>query len=221
MLQILPVHEGDVAALRYAKSLELQSCGLASDSPQLSPTELATHCTRETHGAAKTEALIDKLLTNLIGAMGLEMLGVTLFDNETITSPWDQQRDRIICIQDPPKVPLHRQVGTKSKGGLALPVYHCARGFTSLESFYLHINRYIPGESTNCANFQAYMLGGIVQWNEDRRSAAMSDKTLLCCYSYELQHVVKRTATSIEADPGVNLQQTARYTVRTRQKQPG
>ncbi len=32
------------------------------------------------------------------------------------------------------------------KGGLTLPVYCCARGSTSLESFHNHLNRLIPGK---------------------------------------------------------------------------
>ncbi|GFO12071.1 hypothetical protein PoB_003857600 [Plakobranchus ocellatus] len=204
--------EGDIAALRRAKSLELQSCDLEGDNPQLSPAELATHCRCETRGVAETEALIDKLLTSLMGATGLETLGVPLFDNDRIATTWDQQRGHLACIQDPPGVSLYRQVGTKLKGGLALPVYRCARGSTSLESFHLHINRFIPGESASCANFQAYMLEGIVRWNEDRHSAALSEKTSLRCYSYELQNAVSRAAAPLQLDPGVNLQQPARYT---------
>ncbi|GFO12069.1 hypothetical protein PoB_003857400 [Plakobranchus ocellatus] len=204
--------EGDIAALRRAKSLELQSCDLEGDNPQLSPAELATHCRCETRGVAETEALIDKLLTSLMGATGLETLGVPLFDNDRIATTWDQQRGHLACIQDPPGVSLYRQVGTKLKGGLALPVYRCARGSTSLESFHLHINRFIPGESASCANFQAYMLEGIVRWNEDRHSAALSEKTSLRCYSYELQNSVSRAAAPLQLDPGVNLKQPARYT---------
>ncbi|GFO37247.1 protein aig1-like [Plakobranchus ocellatus] len=198
--------EDDVAALRRTKSIELQSCGLDSENPQLSPAELATHCRRETRGAAETEALIDKLLTSLMGSTGLETLGVPLFDNR-ISTTWEQQRGHLVCIQDLLGVSLYRR-----EGGLALPVYRCARGSTSLESFHLHINRFTPGESASCANFQAYMLEGIVRWNKDRRAAALCERTCMRCYSYELQHAVSRAAAPLQLDPGVNLPQPARFT---------
>ncbi len=34
------------------------------------------------------------------------------------------------------------KTGTLRKGGI---IYHCARGSESLESFHLHMNRFIPG----------------------------------------------------------------------------
>ena len=37
--------------------------------------------------------------------------------------------------------------GSLLKGSIRLPTYRCARGSTSLESFHLHLNRFIPGKS--------------------------------------------------------------------------
>lgn len=59
---------------------------------------------------------------------------------------WAEQRRHLACIQDPPGVELYRETGRLDSGGSSLPVYRCARGSTSLESFHLHINRFIPGK---------------------------------------------------------------------------
>ncbi len=48
----------------------------------------------------------------------------------------------------------YMKTGTLKKGGVELCCYRCARGSTSLESFHLHLNRFIPGITyiriTNC-----------------------------------------------------------------------
>ncbi|RVE68857.1 hypothetical protein OJAV_G00096430 [Oryzias javanicus] len=41
--------------------------------------------------------------------------------------------------------PALNQDGTILKGEHRLPTYRCARGSTSLQSFHLHLNRFIPG----------------------------------------------------------------------------
>ena len=92
------------------------------------------------------EALLDELLTAFMGDLGRETLGVPLFDKAPLKHTWAQQMAHVACIQDPQGFSLYRQIGSKSKGGVRLPVYRCARGLTSLESFHLHLNRFIPGE---------------------------------------------------------------------------
>jgi hypothetical protein len=57
----------------------------------------------------------------------------------------DEQRGRIPCIQDPPEIPLYTMIGQSKEGWKTLPIYRCARGATSLESFHLHLARFIPG----------------------------------------------------------------------------
>ncbi|KAK5618766.1 hypothetical protein CRENBAI_012181 [Crenichthys baileyi] len=59
---------------------------------------------------------------------------------------WRTQRKHVACIQDPLGVHVYTRTGQVTKGGVVLPVYRCARGSTSLESFHLHLNRFIPGE---------------------------------------------------------------------------
>ena len=46
-----------------------------------------------------------------------------------------------------------------------IPVFICGRGTTLLESYHLHLNRFIPGSSANDFNIQAYLLDGIIRWN--------------------------------------------------------
>ncbi|XP_071001312.1 uncharacterized protein [Oncorhynchus clarkii lewisi] len=73
-----------------------------------------------------------------------------------------------------------------------LLVYHCARGSTSLESFHLHLNRFIPGTRANAMHFQAFLLDGLMRWNKDRAQAAVEGKNRkpLLSYSGHLQHIL-------------------------------
>ena len=49
----------------------------------------------------------------------------------------------LLCLQDPPGVSLYTVTGSICKGGVTPPVLRCARGITSLESFHLHLARYV------------------------------------------------------------------------------
>ena len=49
-----------------------------------------------------------------------------------------EQQKHLLCIQDPEGIQLYTLTGHITKGGVRLPVYRCARGSTSLESFHLH-----------------------------------------------------------------------------------
>ncbi len=62
--------------------------------------------------------------------------------------------------------------GHLTKGGVTLPTVRCARGSTSLESFHLHMARFIPGTSASAVHYQAYLLEGLTRWNAARASAA-------------------------------------------------
>ena len=75
-----------------------------------------------------------------------DALGVPLFRDEMLTTVWPEQKKHPPCIQDPPGVQLYTVTGYVNKGGVRLPVLRCARGSTSLESFHLHLARFIPGE---------------------------------------------------------------------------
>ncbi|XP_067283577.1 uncharacterized protein [Pseudorasbora parva] len=74
---------------------------------------------------------------------------------------------------------------------MLLKTYRCGRGSTSLESFHLHLNRFIPGTSANSLNFQIYLLEGLHRWNQDREAASLSmEPSALRSYTGELVHCV-------------------------------
>lgn len=61
-----------------------------------------------------------------------------------------------------------------------------------MESFHLHLNRFIPGTRANAMHFQAFLLDGLMRWNEDRAQAAVEGKNRkpLLSYSGYLQHIL-------------------------------
>ncbi|XP_044040166.1 uncharacterized protein LOC122870220 [Siniperca chuatsi] len=188
----------DLALLREAKRQQLQSQGLSSltdgdINKHLSRKELALHCRRRTRGEETTTQLLEELLQGLMGTSGNDSLGVPLFDRERMEHIWRVQRKHVNCIQHLPGVALYTKTGELTKGGVRLPMYRCARGSTSLESFHLHLNRFIPGTSANSLNFQVYLLEGLHRWNQDRGSAALSTgPCALRSYSGDLLHCVNK-----------------------------
>ena len=116
----------------------------------------------------------DSLLQSLSEAT--DTLGVPLFKDE-MKDVWEEQKRHVRCLQDPPGLQLYTVTGYLKKGGINLPVFRCARGSTSLESFHLHIARFIPGTSANAVNFQAYLIEGIVRWNRARAEAAIKNES--------------------------------------------
>ncbi len=149
----------DVAALRRAKEAELaaKKTGHISEraiGARIARRELALHCRRRTRGLEETTESIGSLIDLFDSAHGKDTLGVPLLDHERIQQIWKEQRKHIQCIQDPENFPLYMKTGTLKKGGVELCCYRCARGSTSLESFHLHLNRFIPGITyiriTNC-----------------------------------------------------------------------
>ena len=142
---------GDVALLRQAKREQLRQEGVPGITDTLvdqhiTKDELALHCRRQTRGERQTVVMIEQLLNELMGAKGRDFLGVPLLDQERMQHIWQVQQRHVKCIQDEPGVPLYTQTGTTTKAGIVLPNYRCARGSTSLESFHLHVNRFIPGQ---------------------------------------------------------------------------
>lgn len=142
----------DLALLRTAKRQLLISQGYPAMSDEevnkhLTKEELALHCRRRTRGEETTIRLLEQLLRELGGNSGNDSLGVPLIDRERMDYVWRVQRKHVKCIQDPPGIALYTEVGSMTKGGVLLKTYRCARGSTSLESFHLHLNRFIPGLS--------------------------------------------------------------------------
>ena len=124
-----------------------------------------------TRGTEETIQLLEELLLAMSGAT--DTLGVPLLRDE-IKEIWNEQKGHVPCLQDPPDVPLYTVTGYITNGGTHLPVLRCARGTISLESFHLHLARFIPGSSAGDINYQAYLLEGIVRWNSDRASQAVT-----------------------------------------------
>ena len=190
----------DIANLHKAKEAELRQCGAFSAGPDtasrhITKRELQRHCKRQTRGLYETTRLIQELIEALDSDKGNDTMGIPLFDHDRIQQIWSEQQRHIQCIQDPPGVSLYTQIGTQKKGGVDLPVYRCARGSTSLESFHLHINCFIPGTAANDAHFQAYLLDGIARWNENRAvsSVAGAQRGLYHgSYCSALEHEVNR-----------------------------
>jgi hypothetical protein len=142
---------GDVALLRQAKREQLKREGVPGITEklvdqQISKEELALHCRRRTRGEQQTIIMIEQLLNELMGVKGRDYLGVPLLDHERMQNIWQTQMKHVKCIQDEPGVLLYTVTGTTTKEGIVLPNYRCARGSTSLESFHLHLNRFIPGQ---------------------------------------------------------------------------
>lgn len=141
----------DLDNLRDAKRSKLarqdvEAPTAAAVSHTLTRKELATHCQRETRGTVETTRLIQELLAAFDGDGGRDSLGVPLLDSAKMWDIWEKERRHVGCIQDPSDISLYTRTGTSVKGGVTIPVYRCARGSTSLESFHLHLNRFVPGK---------------------------------------------------------------------------
>ena len=139
---------GDVALLERAKRAQLKAGGVTEPSPAavrlaITRGDLARHCRRRTAGVHTTTDKMEALLLELADAT--DMLGTPLMKAE-MRDIWAEQRRHIPCLQDPEGVELYTRTGSSIMGGIKLPVYRCARGTTGLESFHLHLARFIPGQ---------------------------------------------------------------------------
>lgn len=93
-----------------------------------------------------TEKLIEEYITpRVIGFPAL-------LDVDRINDIWKVQKEHVLkgCLSDVPNVQLYGVTREMVRGGVTLPVYRCARGTTSLESFHLHLNTFIPGMLLGC-----------------------------------------------------------------------
>ena len=136
--------------LVLAKQRELERQGIRGLSDEtvekrLTRNEKARHCRRTTRSAASIVKNIEALLRAMDGPQGTDFLGQPLFVKERVWQKWFQAKEHVTCILDPPQVQLYMKTGTSIRGGVELPILRCARGSTSLESFHLHVHRFIPG----------------------------------------------------------------------------
>ena len=187
--------QADYSLLCSAKKAELTAAGVPCPSESavrkaITREELSRHCKRKMRGVQQTTKLIEDLLLSLSSAT--DSLGVPLFKQEEMQDIWREQK-HIHCIQDVPAVQLYTLIGQVQKCGVTLPVWRCARGTTSLESFHLHLARFIPGTSANAVNFQAYLLEGITRWNVLRAEEAIdSPSHSLRTFDSRLKHKVSQ-----------------------------
>ena len=155
-----------------AKKAEMIAAGIPNSSPSAIQKATSkrkcpgTACRRRTRGVKQTTEAIEALLLSF--SMATDTLSVPLLKEE-IKSIWEEQQKHVACIQDPPGVELYTVTGHILKGSVMLPVVRCARGSTSLESFHLHLARFVPGNSAGAVNFQAYAarFASAVQANKD------------------------------------------------------
>ena len=115
--------------LLRAKCLELEMTGVPSPSEvaaknAIKKEEMARHCRRRTRGTDATKKLTDSLLLSFSAAT--DTLGVPLFA-ESMKDVWEEQRQHVKCLQDPPGVQLYTITGHLKKGGINLPILRCAR----------------------------------------------------------------------------------------------
>ncbi|XP_077396008.1 uncharacterized protein LOC144032178 [Festucalex cinctus] len=166
-LAIFEWDAGDVERLRRAKQGQAGEGAFIS----LKSRELERHCRRRTRSEEEIARLIQEVLDHFWEVK--DTLGNLLLDHGLMTNIWTTQRRHLACILDPPGVTLYTQTGEVTVGGVKLPVFRCARGSTSLESFHLHQCRFIPSTSANALHFQVYLMEGLTRWNEDRARAAV------------------------------------------------
>ena len=150
----------------------------------MSKEEIARHCRRRTRDTKETVDAIEELLLSF--SMATDTLGVPVLKEE-MKVIWAEQVKHVSCIQDPPGVQLYTVTGNMRKGRVTLPVLRCARGSTSLESFHLHLARFVPGSSAGAVNFQAYVLDGICRWNSARAAAAVQSPTTETLRTFNLR----------------------------------
>ncbi|RUS90897.1 hypothetical protein EGW08_001294 [Elysia chlorotica] len=76
----------------------------------------------------------------------------------------------------------------------------------------LHHYFFSPGESASSHAFQAYLLEGLVRWNDDRHPAAVYSNTDKKSHNFHSQGALVQYAARARADPGVDLARPAQYT---------
>jgi len=138
----------DVALLKEAKCGELKLAGIRQPSQEtvlksITKQELARRfCCRRTRGVENRTNLLEELFSSLMDVT--DTLGVPIL-RENAFEILETEIKHIQCLQDPTGVLLYTKTGSIEKGGISLPVYRCARGTTSLESFHSQIKNFYSG----------------------------------------------------------------------------
>ena len=169
--------------LREMRKARLENPSNTAARKAISREEILRHCRLRTRGTDETTRALEALLLSLTSAM--DTLGIPLLKEE-MKSIWEEQKHHVPCLQDPPGIDLYIMTGHLSKGGVRLPLFRCARGSTSLESFHLHLARFIPGSSAGAVNYQAFLIDGLTRWNQSRAAAAIDTREELRTFDSEL-----------------------------------
>ena len=142
--------QSDLQRLKAAKLAELEASHLRPTVEDVArhiiKAETMLHCRRAVRESGEMGDLLKDLIEAYSGEKGCNTLGVPLINRARMAEILKAQLKHLPCLQDPPGFQLYTQTGTLKKAGHVLPTYRCARGSTSLESFHLHMNRFIPGE---------------------------------------------------------------------------
>lgn len=148
------------------------------------------HCRRKTIGEANTIHKIEELIIECLPLT--DGLGYPLLKMDETLEIWKQEKKHVKCLQDIPDIPIYtiQNYVQKSSNGSKVPVYRCARGTTSLESFHMHLNRFIPGFAANAVNFQAYLIEGLFRWNSMGTPAAKQNSDPVISFHAELKSFV-------------------------------
>ena len=189
---IFEVSKEDYDSLFEAKREELMATGVRNPSHEAvssatSKAEILRHCRRKTRGEEVTTKLIEDLILEFTGST--DVLDVPLFNEEMVTM-WEEQKRHVACIQDKENLPLYSKFSTVKKGHHYLPVYRCARGSNSLESFHSHVVNFIPGKCANAVHFQAFLLDGLSRWNTARKDA-VEDLSLVDVRTFDQELTTK------------------------------
>lgn len=135
----------DMALLQRAKRSELQSAGVSNPSDSavakaITKAELTRHCHRKTRETENCVRLLENMFLALPDAT--DTLGVPLLRDDALDI-WGTEKRHVTCLQAPEGVQLYTKTRELLKGYVTLPVYRCAHGSTSLESFDNHLNNFI------------------------------------------------------------------------------
>ncbi|XP_049332828.1 uncharacterized protein LOC111197179 [Astyanax mexicanus] len=188
---------GDMAHLHEAMQAELEVkqhiVGLTEVKliSKLTTKQIARHGRHSMRRAEGTELLISQLLVTFRNVT--DTMGIPLLDTERRDFIWNTQQQHLRCIQDPLGLQLYSKTRQLTRSGVVVPVYRCARGITSLESFHHHLNYFTIGTYTNTEYFQAFLLERLTRWNEDCADAVEDQSGEgLRRYNGHLQHSLKQ-----------------------------
>jgi hypothetical protein len=153
----------------YERLVKAYPCGVTR-------TLMLTHVRRYPRSAEDMEKNVSDLLE--LFSHATDFKGHPLINMSRVQGYWEKEKHHLRCLQDPPGVSLYSVTKTVRINGIDLPVYKSSRGSVSLENYHLHLCRFIPGTQTSIWACQAYLLDGLVQWNNKRLAAAVKLRTV-------------------------------------------